>query len=85
MDQDKIREIVVMHAKDVIEGLEDVEIDTSQPIVSYGAESLDILEVVGSSARDVGVKVAREDLQGLRSIDDLVELYTAKLGAGQTR
>ena len=84
MDEDRIREIVVAHAKDVVEGLEDVEVDTSRPIVEYGAESLDILEVVGSSARDVGVKVAREDLQGLRSIDDLVVLYKQKLAAGQT-
>jgi acyl carrier protein len=81
MERDQIEAIVVAHAKDVVEGLEDVEIDTGRPIVEYGAESLDILEVVGSSAREVGVKVAREELQGLKSIDDLVELYYDKQSA----
>jgi acyl carrier protein len=79
VDKDQIRSIVLEHVTDVVEGLEDVEIDPSRPIVEYGAESLDILEVVGSSARDVGVKVAREELMGLKSIDDLVDLYHAKL------
>lgn len=83
MDKEEITAVVVAHAKDVIEGLEGKEIDTSKPIVDYGAESLDILELVGSSSREVGVKVAREDLQGLKSLDDLVDLYMARGGGAQ--
>jgi acyl carrier protein len=75
VDKDQIRRVIVAHTKDVVEGLEDVEIDTSKPIADYGVESLDILEIVGSSAREVGVKVKREDLEGLQSIDDVADLY----------
>jgi acyl carrier protein len=75
MDRDQIRSIIVAHTRDVVEGLEDAEIDTSKPVAEYGVESLDILEIVGSSAREVGVKVKREDLEGLQSIDDVADLY----------
>jgi acyl carrier protein len=75
MDEAAIREVILANLRDVVEGLEDVEIDTSKPITEYGAESIDILEVVGSSAREVGVKARREDLAGIETVDQLARRF----------
>lgn len=72
---DEIREVILEQVRDVIDGMDEIEIDTSKRMSEYGAESLDILEVVGSSAREVGVRATREDLAGVESIDDLAQRF----------
>lgn len=75
MDKEEIREVVLRNIRDTVDGMEEIEIDTSKRMSEYGAESLDILEVVGSSAREVGIRVKREDLGGVESIDDLAQRF----------
>jgi acyl carrier protein len=75
MEEAEIREVILANLRDVVEGMEDIEIDTAKPITEYGAESIDILEVVGSSAREVGVKAKREDLAGIETVDQLAHRF----------
>lgn len=48
-------------------------IDTSKSMVDLGANSLDIVEVVSSSMRELRIKIPRDDLQNIPNIDGLVD------------
>ncbi len=74
MTREHVLEVVKRHLVDTIEELEGVEIDPAKSMVDLGANSLDIVEVVSSSMRELKVKVPRSELNKLANINDLVEL-----------
>ena len=72
------KEKVMQVVKDnILDNLEDIEEDDIQPEKSMkelGANSLDIVEVVSCSMRDLKVKVPRSELAELKNIGELVDL-----------
>lgn len=75
MEREQILKVVVKNIKLNIDGLEDIEIDPEKPISAYGAESLDIIEVVSSSMRELRIKIPRTELANLSNVNDLVDLF----------
>jgi acyl carrier protein len=49
-------------------------VDPGKSMADHGASSLDIVEVVGASMRELGVSIPRTELANLRNIDALVDL-----------
>lgn len=74
-NRQKILEVVIKHLKQNVDGLEDVEIDPSRSMAEFGASSLDMVEVVSASIRELKIKVSRTELAGLKNIDGLVDLF----------
>ena len=74
MSREKVLEVVLRHLADTIEELEDVEIDPARSMKDLGANSLDIVEVVSCSMRELKVKVPRSELNSLENINQLVDL-----------
>jgi acyl carrier protein len=74
MTREHVLEVVTRHLVDTIEELEGVEIDPHKSMKDLGANSLDIVEVVSCSMRELKVKVPRAELNKLTNIDQLVEL-----------
>jgi acyl carrier protein len=74
MTREHVLEVVTRHLVDTIEELEGVEIDPAKSMRDLGANSLDIVEVVSASMRELKVKVPRDQLNKLSNIDELVEL-----------
>ncbi len=74
MDRQDVLEVVKRHLVDTIEELEGVEIDPAKSMKDLGANSLDIVEVVSCSMRELKVKVPRAELNSLENINQLVEL-----------
>lgn len=74
MTREDVLEVVTRHLVDTIEELEGVEIDPHKSMKDLGANSLDIVEVVSCSMRELKVKVPRSELNSLENIDQLVEL-----------
>ena len=72
--RDAVLEVVKGHLVDTIEELEGVEIDPSKSMKDLGANSLDIVEVVSCSMRELKVKVPRSELNKLTNIDELVNM-----------
>lgn len=72
--REEVLEVVLRHLVDTVEELEDVEIDPSQSMKDLGANSLDMVEVVSCSMRELKVKVPRSQLNSLANIDELVDL-----------
>lgn len=74
MDREAILEIV---KKYIADALDDVDVDALDPSLSMkdvGVNSLDIVEVVSRSMRELKVKVPRSELNQLDSIDGLVDM-----------
>ncbi|MCZ7679271.1 MAG: phosphopantetheine-binding protein [Sandaracinaceae bacterium] len=57
-----------------VESLAGKEIDTSRSMKDLGANSLDIVEIVSCSMRELRVKVPRSELAKLTNVDELVDL-----------
>jgi acyl carrier protein len=74
MTREDVLEVVTRHLVDTIEELEGVEIDPAKSMKDLGANSLDIVEVVSCSMRELKVKVPRSELNRLENIHQLVDL-----------
>lgn len=74
MDKNHIRKVVLKHLGDSVEGIDPETTDTSLSMKDLGANSLDIVEVVSSSMRELKIKVPRADLAKLHNVDELVDL-----------
>ncbi len=74
MNREEIRGVVLRNLVDSVESLSGKEIDTSLSMKDLGANSLDIVEIVSSSMRELRVKVPRSELAKLTNVDQLVDL-----------
>lgn len=76
-------EIVAALKANIADTLDDVDvnsIDTSKTMKDVGANSLDIVEIVSRTMRQLKVKIPRSELNKLENIDALIDLIenTAK-------
>jgi acyl carrier protein len=74
MTQEHIFTVVKKHLMQTIDGLTDQQIDPSKSMKELGANSLDIVEIVSVSMRELKIKVPRSELSKLTNIGGLVEL-----------
>jgi polyketide biosynthesis acyl carrier protein len=58
-----------------IEEINEEDIDLSQSMKDYGANSLDIIEVVSCSMRELNLKIPRSELTEIKSIDELADKF----------
>ncbi len=76
MTRDQVLAVVRKHLASSLDGLKAEDIDPSRSMKEFGANSLDIVEVVSASMRELRVKVPRAELSKLTNIDGLVDLLT---------
>jgi acyl carrier protein len=74
MTRSEVLATVKKYIIDVTEGLTEAAIDPAMSMKDLGINSLDIVEVVSCSMRELKVKVPRSELSKLTSIDGLVDL-----------
>ena len=74
MTKEQIFVVVKKHLKQTVDGLDDANIDLSASMKDMGANSLDIVEVVSLSMRELKVKVPRSELAKLTNLGGLVDL-----------
>lgn len=74
MTKEDILAVVKKHLMDILEDIEEDQIDPDKSMKDLGANSLDIVEVVSCSMRELKVKVPRSELGGLQNITQLVDL-----------
>lgn len=78
MTRDEILQVVITNLKENLDDLEDEEVDPSKSMKDLGANSLDIVEVVSTSMRELKIKVPRSELNDLANVDELVDLFYKK-------
>jgi acyl carrier protein len=79
MDRDQVAAVVIKHLVDVVGDLKPSDIDMSQSMKDFGANSLDMVEVVSCAMRELKVKVPRSELSKLTNMDGLVDLLYSSL------
>ncbi len=72
--KEEILEIVKGHLMDNLEDLDEADFDPKKSMKDLGANSLDIVEVVSCTMRDLRVKVPRSELSKLTNVEGLVNL-----------
>ena len=82
MHREHVGSVVIKHIAAAVEGLPAAEIDTARSLRDYGVNSLDMVEIVSRSMRELKVKVPRAELRKLTNIDGLIDmLHQAVLAA----
>ena len=74
MTKEHIFAVVKKHMVQTVDGLNDSDISLEKSMKDMGANSLDIVEVVSLSMRELKVKVPRSELAKLTDIGGLVDL-----------
>lgn len=74
MEREEILAVVKKHILDIAEDLTEEKIDPAKSMKDLGINSLDIVEVVSCSMRELKVKVPRSELSKLSNINGLVDL-----------
>lgn len=80
MTKEKVIEII---KKNIVENLDDLDIESIDPQKSmkdYGANSLDMIEVVSCSMRELSIKIPRAELADIENIDQLADKFMEYVG-----
>jgi len=78
MTKEKIFSIVKKNLLDILEDADESAVTPDKSMKELGANSLDIVEVVSTSMRELKVKIPRSELNTLTNIGQLVDaLHTA--------
>lgn len=83
MDREQILNTVIKNIKLNIDGLENTEIDPDKSMADYGANSLDIVEIVSSSMRELEIKGPRTGMANVKKITYLVDLFVKAKNEGE--
>ena len=82
MDRNQVFAVICKHINQNVQGLDGMTVDPEATLASYGATSLDIVEIISGATRELRVKVPRTELAKLNKIGDLVDLLYTKSQAG---
>jgi acyl carrier protein len=75
MTKEQVIEVI---KKNIVANIDDVDpatIDPQKSMKDYGANSLDMIEVVSTSMRELKIKVPRSELADINNIDQLAEKF----------
>ncbi len=75
MSKEEIIEVIKKHIVENLDDIDENNIDPKKPLTEYGANSLDIIEIVSSSQRELQIKVPRVELTDIKNIDELAEKF----------
>ena len=74
LTREQVAAVIKKHAIATIDGLTEEVIDRAQSLTEIGANSLDVVEIVSASMRELKVKVPRNELMLIETLPDLVDL-----------
>lgn len=80
MDRAQILNVVKKHILENVEDLKESDLDPKRSLKDFGANSLDIIEVVSCSMRELNIKIPRSELAEIKSIDELVNKFMENQG-----
>ncbi len=75
MDRDKVLGVIKKYILENVEDLKESDLDPTRSLKDFGANSLDIIEVVSCSMRELNIKIPRSELAEIKTIDELVNKF----------
>ena len=79
--REEMFEVVKSNIQEIVEGAKGIDIKETDSMRDFGADSLEIVEVVSRSMKDLKIKVPRTELSGARSLKDLLDLFEKSAAA----
>ena len=75
MTKEQIMDVI---KKNIVANIDDIDgatIDPTKSMKDYGANSLDMIEVVSTTMRELKIKVPRSELADINNIDQLADKF----------
>jgi acyl carrier protein len=72
--RDEIFDVVRKHLTEIVDTIKPDQVTNEASMKELGANSLDMVEIVSCSMREIKVRVPRKELAGLTDIGGLVDL-----------
>jgi len=79
MTKEEVVEVIKENILDNLEDIEESELDNDRPMKEFGANSLDIIEVVSTSMRELKIKIPRAELAEIATINELADKFMEHL------
>jgi acyl carrier protein/polyketide biosynthesis acyl carrier protein len=79
MTRDEVIGVIKRNMLDNLEDLDENSIDPDKSMKDMGANSLDIIEVVSCSMRELGLKIPRTELADVKTIGQLADKFMEQL------
>ena len=77
MTQEEVFDVLKKHILDQLEDeVEEEEIDIEKSMLDLGANSLDIVEIVTNTMRELKIKIPRDELAAINTMKGLVAAMT---------
>ncbi len=83
MTKDEIIDVIKQNIADNLDDVEYDQIDPQKTMKDYGANSLDMIEVVSCSMRELKIKIPRTELADIKNIDELADKFHEYADGGQ--
>ncbi len=75
MTREQIFEVIKANMLKIVEGARDKEVDETASMKDYGADSLEMVEVVSRSMKELRIKVPRTELSAAKNLKDLLDAF----------
>ena len=79
MTKEQVIEVIKKNIASNIDDIDAAAIDPQKSMRDYGANSLDMIEVVSTSMRDLKIKVPRSELADINKIEQLANKFLEHL------
>jgi len=79
MTKEQVIEVIKKNIAANIDDIDAAAIDPQKSMKDYGANSLDMIEVVSTSMRDLKIKVPRSELADINNIEQLASKFLEHL------
>jgi len=77
MTREDILTVLKNNIAEVLEDFDEADFDQTKSMKDYGATSLDMVEVVSATMRELRVKVRRSELNDIENIEGLIDILHA--------
>ena len=84
MSRSEIFEVVKVQIYQIVSHLRGKELHETDNLTDLGADSLDIVEVVSGSMKQLNIKVPRTKLSMVDELSELLDLFTEAVAAKPT-
>lgn len=76
MERQEILAVIEKHLLKSVPGITE-KVEEQKTFMDYGANSLDIVEIVSGSMRELKIKIPRTELSDIKNIAGLVDKFVA--------
>ena len=75
MEKTQILDVIKKNVLENVDEITEEELDPQKSMRDYGANSLDIIEIVSGSMRELNIKIPRAELTDILNMNELAEKF----------